>query len=170
MSMYMCACTADWPLAQLTAIPQQLFKLASASSVVKWIIPILTVWQYIKPTVQDGSTADWNNYFMMYRCLEHVWGVHHPRPVVHVHVSLILHGTPIVCMAAWGYIANMHLESIIHGMLYAYIYITGCLYMQYVHTYLHTCIRMYRDCRQILCIMHDVCMCCSTTVIYFYVR
>ena len=54
----MCACAADWPFAQLTAIPQQLVKMASASSVVKRIIPILTVGQYIKPTVQDGSTAD----------------------------------------------------------------------------------------------------------------
>ena len=46
-------CTADWPLAQLTAIPQQLDKMAPASSVVKRIIPILTVWQNIKPTVQE---------------------------------------------------------------------------------------------------------------------
>ena len=58
MSMYRCACTADWPFAQLTAIPQQLVKMASASSVVNRIILILTVGQYIKPTVQDGSTAD----------------------------------------------------------------------------------------------------------------
>ena len=74
-----------------------------------------------------------------------------------MHVSLILHGTPIVCMAAWGYIANMRLESIIHGMLY--IDITGCLYMQYVHTYLHTCIRIenvarfYVSCMMFVCVL-----------------
>ena len=64
----MCTCTADWPLVQLTAIPQQLVKMASASSVVKRIISILTVGQYIKPTVQDGSTADSNNYFVICHC------------------------------------------------------------------------------------------------------
>ena len=89
---------------------------------------------------------------------------------MHVHVSLlILHGTPIVCMAAWGYIANMHLESIVQGMLYIlYILLAVFIYMQYVHTYVHayvcieTVARFYVSCMMFAC--------CSTTYIFMYVK
>ena len=68
-----------------------------------------------------------------------------------MHVSLILHGTPIVCMAAWGYIANMHLESIVHGMLYIHYWLSLYAVCTYVHTYIW---RLSPD-----SVYHDICMC-----------